>query len=68
MAAKALDGLVEDALRSFLAWKDASRLARRQLLQAWAEQLALVKDELARLVTQETGKPIALARGEVARA
>jgi glyceraldehyde-3-phosphate dehydrogenase (NADP+) len=67
MAAKALDGLVEEALRAFLAWKGASRLARRQLLQAWLEQLAQVKDELARLVTQETGKPITLARGEVAR-
>ncbi len=68
MAAKALDGMVEDALRAFLGWRDASRLARRQLLQAWSEQLVLVRDELARLVTQETGKPITLARGEVARA
>ncbi len=68
MAGRALDGLAEDSLRAFLAWKEVSRAARRQLLQAWAEQLALVKDELARLVTQETGKPITLAQGEVARA
>ncbi len=67
MAAKALDGLVEEALRAFLAWKGASRLVRRQLLQAWLEQLVQVKDELARQLTQETGKPITLARGEVAR-
>jgi acyl-CoA reductase-like NAD-dependent aldehyde dehydrogenase len=68
MAVKALDGLAEDALRAFLAWSPSSRLARRQLLHGWSEQLALVKDELARWVTQETGKPIALARGEVGRA
>ncbi|HEX9081029.1 MAG TPA: aldehyde dehydrogenase family protein [Holophagaceae bacterium] len=68
MAGKALDGMVEDALRAFLAWKDASRGARRQLLQAWGEQVALVRDELALMITQETGKPITLARGEVARA
>jgi acyl-CoA reductase-like NAD-dependent aldehyde dehydrogenase len=67
MAAKALDGMVEEALRAFLAWKATSRLAKRQLLQAWLEQLALVKDELARELTIETGKPITLARGEVAR-
>jgi len=67
MAAKALDGMVEEALRAFLAWKGSSRLARRLLLQAWLEQLALVKAELARQITQETGKPITLARGEVAR-
>ena len=68
MAVKALDGLAEDALRAFLAWSPSSRLARRQLLHGWAEQLALVKDDLAQGMTRETGKPITLARGEVARA
>lgn len=68
MAVKALDGLAEDAFRAFLAWSPSSRLARRQLLHGWAEQLALVKDDLAQWMTRETGKPITLARGEVARA
>jgi glyceraldehyde-3-phosphate dehydrogenase (NADP+) len=67
MASKGLDGLVEEALKAFLAWRGASRLARRRLLQAWLEQVGLVKEDLARLVTEETGKPITLARGEVAR-
>ena len=67
MAAKALDGMVEEAQRAFLAWKGASRLIRRQLLQAWLDQLGLVAEELARQITEETGKPITLARGEVAR-
>lgn len=67
MAAKALDGMVEESLRAFLAWKGTSRMARRRLLQAWLEQMTLVKEELARHLTQETGKPITLARGEVAR-
>ena len=67
MADKGLDGLVEEAQWAFLAWRDASRLARRHLLQAWLEHLGLVAEELARLITEETGKPITLARGEVAR-
>lgn len=67
MASKGLDGLVEEALKAFLAWRGASRLARRRLLLAWLEQVGPVKDELARLITEETGKPITLARGEVAR-
>ncbi len=67
MASKALDGMVEEALKAFLAWKGASRLARRRLLQAWLEQVGLVKEDLARLLTEETGKPITLAKGEIAR-
>lgn len=68
MVAAAWEGMVEEALRAYGAWKDASRLDRRRLIEAWLEQLGLVREELARLLTQETGKPITLARGEVGRA
>lgn len=68
MSAKVWEGMVVDALRAFGAWKDASRLDRRHLLEAWSEQVALVRDDLALRITEETGKPITLARGEVGRA
>ncbi len=48
-------------------WQSASRLARRNLLQAWALEVRQAADELAQLITEETSKPITLARGEVAR-
>ncbi|MBM3991829.1 MAG: aldehyde dehydrogenase family protein [Planctomycetes bacterium] len=42
--------------------------ARAALLQATAERMRARADELARLIALESGKPIALARHEVARA
>jgi acyl-CoA reductase-like NAD-dependent aldehyde dehydrogenase len=68
MGAKAWEGLAVDALRAFGAWSGASRLTRRRLLEAWLEQLAMVREDLALGITRETGKPITLARGEVGRA
>jgi glyceraldehyde-3-phosphate dehydrogenase (NADP+) len=68
MGAKEWEGLVVDALRAFAGWKDASRQIRRNLLEAWSQQVALVREELALGITEETGKPITLARGEVGRA
>ncbi len=67
MGVKVREELAEDALRAFVVWKDASRLTRRSLLEAWLEQVALVREELALGITHETGKPITLARGEVGR-
>jgi len=61
------DGLAEQALRAFEGWQGSSRLARRNLLEAWLEQVALVREDLAQGITRETGKPISLARGEVGR-
>jgi acyl-CoA reductase-like NAD-dependent aldehyde dehydrogenase len=68
MGAKAWEGLAEAALRAFHAWQNSTRLARRDLLEAWLGQVALVREELAQGITKETGKPITLARGEVGRA
>jgi len=63
-----VDRLAEEALWAFEAWKESSRLVRRNLLEAWLEQLNLVQEELALALTRETGKPITLARAEVGRA
>ena len=68
MGAKAWEGLAEDALRAYSAWKSSSRHRRRELLEAWLEQLAEVHEPLALDITRETGKPITLARSELGRA
>jgi acyl-CoA reductase-like NAD-dependent aldehyde dehydrogenase len=68
MGAKEWEGQVVGALRAFVAWKEASRLTRRQLLEAWSAEVALVREDLAVGITEETGKPITLSRGEVGRA
>jgi len=68
MGAEAWAGLAQDALRAFSTWKDTSRLVRRNLLEAWLDQLAQVRENLALELTRETGKPITLSRGEVGRA
>jgi acyl-CoA reductase-like NAD-dependent aldehyde dehydrogenase len=62
------NGMVEAALEAFGAWRETSRLERRRLIEVWLEQLGLMREELAGLLTQETGKPITLSRGEVDRA
>lgn len=49
-------------------WRDFARHRRHAVLQATSEALAAHAGELATLMARESGKPIALARGEVARA
>jgi acyl-CoA reductase-like NAD-dependent aldehyde dehydrogenase len=63
----AMEQVLNQAQQAFQPWRGASRLARRNLLEAWLGHYRLAADELAGLITQETGKPITLARGEVAR-
>ena len=53
--------------RAFQTWRSAPRYARRALIQLWRERLAGSVEELARLTTQETGKPISLSRAEIKR-
>ena len=52
---------------AFQGWRSASRLARRSLLEAWLPGYRAAADALTLLITQETGKPITLAKGEVQR-
>ena len=68
MMAATGNGLIEAALGAFDSWRAASRLERRRLIEIWLEQVGPVREELARLLTEETGKPITLSRGEVGRA
>lgn len=61
------DACLRAATEAFEAWRTSSRFARRGLLEAWLRAYRAAEDDLARLITEETGKPITLARGEVAR-
>ena len=55
------------SVRAFEAWRTASRHTRRALIQRWREIISVSAGELARLTTQETGKPISLSRAEIQR-
>lgn len=61
------DACLHAATEAFEGWRTSSRFARRGLLEAWLRAYRAAEDDLARLITEETGKPITLARGEVAR-
>src|SRR5262245_53832331 len=59
--------VLQSSASAFEAWRGASRLARRELLRAWRGRYAEAAGALAELITEETGKPIALSRAEVQR-
>src|SRR5215218_513468 len=63
-----VDGAVSAARAAFPAWKRTSALKRGQLLVQASRLLEECKDQLFPLLTQEQGKPLAEARGEVLRA
>jgi acyl-CoA reductase-like NAD-dependent aldehyde dehydrogenase len=66
-SAEQLDAAMEAASRAFRAWsRDEAR--RRQALLECASALRPRSDELARLLTQEQGKPLENAREELAGA
>jgi acyl-CoA reductase-like NAD-dependent aldehyde dehydrogenase len=60
-----LDEAVAAAKAAFPAWSALSFSERRNKLEAIADALEARTDEFARLLTQEQGKPIAQATGEV---
>src|SRR5579871_1628071 len=57
-------GSASDALEP---WKSLSGPARADLLYNWGAAIAARQEDMAQVVTREVGKPIAEARGEVAR-
>jgi succinate-semialdehyde dehydrogenase/glutarate-semialdehyde dehydrogenase len=56
---------VEAAHRAFSCWRDGDTAARTPLMQAAARLLRERKEELARLMALEMGKPLADGRSEV---
>lgn len=56
---------IDRAVDAFAAWKARTAFERAQILQAWRGLMIRDEEPIARLMTQEMGKPIAEARGEV---
>ena len=68
MGTNAHEGMLVAAEQAFTAWQGTSRLTRRNLVDAWLEEIPAAKEAMAQAIAVETGKPITLARGEVGRA
>jgi succinate-semialdehyde dehydrogenase / glutarate-semialdehyde dehydrogenase len=56
---------IESADQAFAAWQKTSAKDRSRLLRKWFDLVIQHQEELAKLITQESGKPLAEARAEV---
>ena len=56
---------VEAAQRAFAPWRALGAPARAAILRRWYELMIQHREDLARLMTAEQGKPLAEARGEI---
>ena len=63
-----LDEAVDAAQAAFALWKNTSLEERRQKLGEIADAIDANQDELARILTEEQGKPLADAVGEISGA
>ena len=63
----AVDAAVEAAGAALTAWRKASGPARAEHLYRWSQVVEGRREEIAQAMAREVGKPIAEARGEVAR-
>jgi len=59
---------LEGAVRAFEETRRQPTFQRASILQRIAQGIASRREELARIITEESGKPLRLARGEVDRA
>jgi len=60
-----VDRAIVAADRAFQEWRRTSALHRSDVLRRWYELVLAAREDLARLITLEEGKPIREARGEV---
>lgn len=56
---------VEQSVAAFAGWKAKTAFERSTVLRKWFELIVKDEDTLARMMTQEMGKPISESRGEV---
>jgi len=56
---------IDRAVAGFAAWKIRTPFERSTILRAWRDVILQNEEPIARLMTQEMGKPIVEARGEV---
>src|SRR6185503_6323901 len=57
---------IKDAHDAFTSWRHLPGKGRGELLNAVASELHRRRDEVARLITLENGKPLTQSQGEVA--
>lgn len=62
---KMLEKATQAAYNSFEEWRSRTARERQKVLQTWYEQIILHKEEIATIMTLESGKPLAESRGEV---
>lgn len=67
-AAEDVDAAVDAAHTAFQTYRKVNPRKRAQLLMAWHGLIDQHKDDLATILTWETGKPLAEAQGEIAYA
>ena len=53
-----VDDLVEKARQSLPVWQALGFSGRKKILKAWAAQLTNNIDEIAKVISNETGKPV----------
>ena len=63
-----LSDAIKHAHKAFASWRLVTGKGRGELLNRVADQLERRREELARFITLENGKPVAQSRGEVALA
>ena len=59
---------ITDAYAAFAGWRQVTGRGRGELLEKVADELERRREEMARLITLENGKPVAQSQGEVAQA
>lgn len=59
------DTAVQIAHRAFGVWSAEAPQERARILRRWYELIVAAREDLARLMVQEQGKPISEARGEI---
>ncbi|KAI1813706.1 aldehyde dehydrogenase [Poronia punctata] len=65
MSVEDVDAAVEAASAAFTSYRKFTPLARSVLLAKWDTLIRENKEDLARILVYETGKPLAEARGEI---
>ncbi|XP_072460065.1 succinate-semialdehyde dehydrogenase, mitochondrial isoform X1 [Notamacropus eugenii] len=58
-------GAVSAAHQAFCSWKGVSAKERSSLLRKWYDLMIKNKDDLAKIITAENGKPLKEAQGEI---
>ncbi|HHS9746536.1 TPA: NADP-dependent succinate-semialdehyde dehydrogenase [Raoultella ornithinolytica] len=65
MGAEETRDAIQAAHRALPAWRQLTAKERAAILRRWFDLMMANQDDLARLMTQEQGKPLAEAKGEI---